>query len=62
MAAYAPTNTVILTESASNIRRLIAILESIDIETYKEELAVIRSSTRTPPPSPSRSRRSTAPR
>jgi general secretion pathway protein D len=42
MAAYAPTNTVILTESASNIRRLIAILESIDIETYKEELAVIR--------------------
>ena len=41
MAAYQPTNTVILTESASNIRRLIAILESIDIETYKEELAVI---------------------
>ena len=41
MAAYGPTNTVILTESASNIRRLIAILESIDIETYKEELAVI---------------------
>ena len=41
MAAYSPTNTVILTESASNIRRLIAILESIDIETYKEELAVI---------------------
>ncbi|MEM7411910.1 MAG: type II secretion system secretin GspD [Myxococcota bacterium] len=41
MAAYAPTNTVILTESSSNIRRLIAILESIDVETYKEELAVI---------------------
>jgi general secretion pathway protein D len=41
MAAYAPTNTVILTESASNIRRLIQILESIDVETYKEELAVI---------------------
>ncbi len=41
MAAYSPTNTVILTESASNIRRLIAILESIDVETYKEELAVI---------------------
>jgi general secretion pathway protein D len=41
MAAYAPTNTVILTESASNIRRLIAILESIDVETYKEELAVV---------------------
>jgi general secretion pathway protein D len=42
MAAYPPTNTVILTESASNIRRLIAILESIDVETYKEELSVIR--------------------
>jgi len=42
MAAYPPTNTVILTESASNIRRLIAILESIDVETYKEELAVIK--------------------
>lgn len=41
MAAYAPTNTVILTESSSNIRRLIEILESIDVETYKEELAVI---------------------
>lgn len=41
MAAYAPTNTVILTESASNIRRLIEILESIDVETYKEDLAVI---------------------
>jgi general secretion pathway protein D len=41
MAAYAPTNTVILTESSSNIRRLIAVLESIDVETYKEELAVI---------------------
>ena len=35
MAAYAPTNTVILTESASNIRRIIAILESIDVDTYR---------------------------
>jgi general secretion pathway protein D len=42
IAAYAPTNTVILTESSSNIRRLITILESIDIETYREELAVLR--------------------
>jgi general secretion pathway protein D len=42
IAAYSPTNTVILTESASNIRRLIAILESIDVDTYKEELAVLR--------------------
>ena len=42
MAAYAPTNTVILTESASNIRRILSILESIDVVTHKEELAVIR--------------------
>jgi general secretion pathway protein D len=42
MAAYPPTNTVILTESASNIRRIFSILESIDIETYKDSLAVIK--------------------
>jgi general secretion pathway protein D len=42
MAAYEPTNTVILTESASNIRRIMSILDSIDVETYKEELTVIR--------------------
>jgi general secretion pathway protein D len=40
--SYAPTNTLILTDSASNIRRILAILNAIDIETYKEELAVIR--------------------
>jgi len=42
MAAYAPTNTVILTESSSNIRRIIAILESIDVDTHKDEIAVIQ--------------------
>ena len=42
MVAYPPTNTVILTDSASNIRRILAILDSIDVETYKEELAVIK--------------------
>ncbi len=42
MVAYPATNTVILTDAATNIRRLLAILEAIDIETYKEELAVIR--------------------
>ncbi len=41
MVAYPPTNTVILTDSASNIRRILSIIESIDIETYKEELSVI---------------------
>ncbi len=42
MVAYAPTNTVILTDAATNIGRLLEILESIDVETYKEELTVIK--------------------
>ncbi len=42
MVAYAPTNTMILTDSASNIRRILSILDSIDVETYREELAVIQ--------------------
>ena len=42
IAAYEPTNTVILTESSSNIRRLIGIMESIDVDTYREELAVMK--------------------
>jgi general secretion pathway protein D len=42
LEAYEPTNMVILTESASNIRRLLAILEAIDIESYQEELAVFK--------------------
>jgi general secretion pathway protein D len=42
MVAYAPTNTIILTDSSSNIRRILSILQSIDVETYREELAVIQ--------------------
>jgi general secretion pathway protein D len=42
MVAYPPTNTVILTDSASNITRILDLIDSIDIETYKEELAVIK--------------------
>ncbi|HKE10035.1 MAG TPA: secretin N-terminal domain-containing protein, partial [Myxococcota bacterium] len=42
MVAYPATNTVILTDAASNIRRVLSIIEAIDIETYKEELAVIK--------------------
>ena len=42
MVAYPPTNTVILTDAASNIRRILSILDAIDVETYKEELAVIK--------------------
>jgi general secretion pathway protein D len=42
MVAYGPTNTIILTDTAANIRRLLGILEAIDVETHKEELAVIK--------------------
>jgi len=40
--AYTPTNMVILTESATNIRRILAIMEAIDIETYQDELAIFK--------------------
>jgi general secretion pathway protein D len=42
MVAYPPTNTIIITDTEANIRRLLSILEAIDVETYKEELAVIK--------------------
>ena len=42
MVAYGPTNTIILTDTGANIRRLLRILEAIDVETFKEELAVIK--------------------
>jgi len=42
MMAYPPTNTVILTDSASNISRILDLIGSIDVETYKEELTVIK--------------------
>jgi len=38
--AYAPTNTLILTDTASNIRRLMRIIEEIDVETYSETIKV----------------------
>jgi general secretion pathway protein D len=40
--AYEPTNMVILTESATNIRRILAIMEAIDVETYQDELAIFK--------------------
>ena len=36
------TNTIILTDTKSNIGRLLGILEALDVETHKEELAVIK--------------------
>ena len=41
MVAYAPTNTIILTDSGTNISRILDILRDIDVETYKEELSVV---------------------
>ncbi len=42
LVAYAGTNTIILTDSASNITRILSILEAVDVETFKEELALLR--------------------
>jgi general secretion pathway protein D len=42
MVAYAPTNTVILTDAGTNIARILDILRDIDVETYKEELSVVK--------------------
>ena len=42
LIAYPPTNTLILIDSASNIRRILSIIDEIDVEVYREELAVIR--------------------
>jgi general secretion pathway protein D len=41
LVAYAPTNTVILTDAATNISRILSIVKNIDVETFKEELSVI---------------------
>jgi general secretion pathway protein D len=42
LVAYAPTNTIIVTDSESNIRRLLAILDAIDVESYRQEFTVIK--------------------
>ncbi|MEE2662520.1 MAG: type II secretion system secretin GspD [Myxococcota bacterium] len=42
MVAYPQTNTIILTDTASNIRRLLEILDAIDVASHREELAVIK--------------------
>ncbi len=41
MVEYIPTNTIILTDSASNVRRLLTIIEQIDVSTYQEQIKVI---------------------
>jgi len=42
LVVYAPTNTIILTDTKANIRRLLGILEALDVELHKQELAVIK--------------------
>lgn len=42
LLSYPPTNTIILTDSASNIRRILSIIAAIDIETFKEELTLLK--------------------
>ena len=41
LIAYTPTNTLILTDTQANIRRMMTILAQIDIETYRDRLKVI---------------------
>ncbi len=42
LVAYEATNTIIVTDSESNIRRLLSILDAIDVESFRSELAVLK--------------------
>ena len=39
--AYAPTNTMIVTDTAANIRRIMTILSEIDVRTYQDQIKMI---------------------
>jgi general secretion pathway protein D len=41
LVAYGPTNTMIFTDTAANIRRLLTIIEQVDVATYQEQIKVI---------------------
>jgi general secretion pathway protein D len=41
LVSYAYTNDIILTDVASNIRKILTIIEELDIEGFQEELSVI---------------------
>ncbi|MEE9281090.1 MAG: type II secretion system secretin GspD [Myxococcota bacterium] len=41
LIAYQPTNTLIVTDAAANIRRLVTIIDQIDVETYREQVKVL---------------------
>lgn len=42
LVAYSPTNTIIVTDSESNIRRLLSILDAIDVASYRQEFSVLK--------------------
>lgn len=42
LMAYEPTNTVIITDVEANIKRVLSILETIDVETYRAQLNLIK--------------------
>ncbi len=42
LIAYQPTNTLIVTDTATNIRRLATIIGEIDVETYREHVKVLQ--------------------
>jgi general secretion pathway protein D len=41
LIAYPPTNTLILTDTAANIRRIVTLVSEIDVETHREQVKVI---------------------
>lgn len=41
MRAYAPTNSLIVTDFGSNIERIVDILDELDVQSFKERLEVI---------------------
>ena len=42
LIAYQPTNTLIVTDTAANIRRLITIIGEVDVVTYREQVKVLQ--------------------
>ena len=42
LIAYQPTNTLIVTDTAANIRRLVTIIGEVDVVTYREQVKVLQ--------------------
>ena len=41
MVAYAPTNTLILSDTAANVRRLLSIIRALDVATHQQQIRII---------------------